>query len=322
MRNAMVVAAWTLAASLQPVAAAGLPGPLVTPEWVSAHLGEVTVLDIREDPESFTAEPVFEADAKTGAKVLSEVGGHVPGARLVDYADARVEREIGGHRIKGMLPDRVAFEALMRAAGIGAGRPVVIASPGATLEDLDTAARLYWSLKFYGEDDVAILDGGTAGWLQAGLAFETAAPAAVAGDWTASAERRELLADSEDVARALAQGTQVIDARPLPFYLGLQKKPNVAAPGRIAGALNFPPDVRAVPADGGFRFLTPDQYRKVFARFGIDTSEPAVTYCNTGHLASGAWFVLSELLGNREVRLYDGSMTQWTAEGRPVVALR
>jgi thiosulfate/3-mercaptopyruvate sulfurtransferase len=59
----------------------------------------------------------------------------------------------------------------------------------------------------------------------------------------------------------------------------------------------------------------------VFAAQGIDANAPSVSYCNTGHMAAGSWFIQSEILGNPQVRLYDGSMHEWTTLGRPVVGL-
>jgi thiosulfate/3-mercaptopyruvate sulfurtransferase len=60
-------------------------------------------------------------------------------------------------------------------------------------------------------------------------------------------------------------------------------------------------------------------YRGLLKGQGIDPDSPAITYCNSGHLSSGPWFLMSELLGNRQVRLYDGSLHQWTLEKRPLV---
>jgi len=68
-------------------------------------------------------------------------------------------------------------------------------------------------------------------------------------------------------------------------------------------------------------FLGAPQYAKVMGAVGIAPKAGAITYCNTGHMAAGAWFVLSEIMGLADVRLYDGSMHEWTTLGRPVVGL-
>lgn len=300
-----------------------LPGPLVDPAWLEAHRAQVVVLDVREDPAGFTAEPRFETDPATGRRSLVEPGGHIPGALMIDYAQMRTDRMVGGRRIAGMLPDAKQFEALMRAAGVPAGKPIVIVTQATAPEEVDTAARAYWSIKYYGADELAILDGGMARWLEEGRAVESAGPAAptvARGDWKAGAPRLGMLADSAQVARAHQDGVQLIDARPAAFFFGLQKRPAVAEAGHIAHAIAFPAELHARPVAGSQRFLSIAQYRFIFRAIGVNPDKPLIAYCNTGHMAAGAWFIASELFGNHDAALYDGSMLMWAAEGRPVVA--
>lgn len=303
------------------VHAAELPGPLVTTAWLAQHASEVIILDVRDDLASFKTAPQYETDKVSGKKTLTEVGGHIAGALLLDFSKTRVERTIDGRQVKAMLPDRAAFEKLMRDAGVTKGKPIVVAMPGRSVEDLDEAARTYWSLKVYGQTAIAILDGGVAGWIDSGqpVSLEAAAPAR--GDWQASAPHQELVAESQDVADAAASKVQLVDARPLPYYLGLQKKPGVKSAGHIAGAVDFPTDVLAVAQGPETHFLSADQYSAVFEKIGVKNHVPSITYCNTGHLAAGAWFVMSEVLGNKQVKLYGGSMNEWTLENRPVVGM-
>jgi thiosulfate/3-mercaptopyruvate sulfurtransferase len=321
MINQVRQAMLALAVCLSSTAAMALdmPGPLVTPAWLQQHRGEVNVLDVREDPGTFIKAPAF-ADEK-GKKALTGFGGHIPDARLLDFAKIRTTRVIDGHDVKWMLPDKDAFQALMRDVGVRGGRPTVIVSDGAGGGDLDMAARVYWSMKVYGETRLAILDGGTTAWLSAGLPFSIDAGKAGAGDWTAGKEHKEYVADSSAVARAIGSGKQLVDARPMPFYVGLERKPVVTASGHIEGAVDFPPDVRAAKVDGSTHFLGSSQYAAIFKHLDLDLGKPSITYCNTGHLASGAWFVLSEIMKNPDTRLYDGSMYLWTSENRSVVGL-
>ncbi len=297
-----------------------LPGPVVSPQWLSQHLDEVNIVDVREDTATFTQAPTFTLD--NGARTLATAGGHIPGALLLDFADTRVPRMIDGREIGWMLPDQEAFQGLMRGIGVKAGRPTVIVPEGATGEELDMAARVYWSMKVYGDDQLALLDGGTSGWLQHGLPFATTAADATAGDWTATAPRLRYVASSADVAAAIDTKTQIVDARPTPFYLGLVKKPTVGQAGHIKGAVNFPPDVRTLSKDETTHLLSPDEYTAIFKHLDLAPQKPSITYCNTGHLAAGAWFVISEVMKNPDTRLYDGSMYEWTTEQRPVVGLQ
>jgi thiosulfate/3-mercaptopyruvate sulfurtransferase len=295
--------------------AATLPGPVVDTAWLAANLAQVQVVAVQSDPALFTTQPLWETDAKSGRKQLVEASGHVPGARLVNAKKIRTERQIGAHTVKYMLPEAGAFEAMMRQAGLRADRPIVLVPLGQAVADLDDAARLYWQLKYYGEDRVAILDGGLAAWLASGGAVSTAAASAEAGDWKAGAPRAELFADSEAVAAGQAQ---LVDARSLPQYHGLSKRDYVFDYGHIPGAHALPPELRTRSEGASERFLPAATYRALVAASGIDPDKPAITYCNSGHLAAGAWFVMSEIMGNRAVRLYDGSLHEWTLEKRPM----
>lgn len=298
---------------------AQVPGPLVSTEWLNAHRATVVVLDVRSDLDAFVQEPQIKTDPTSGARVIVQLGGHIPGARLVDFEKTRVSRVVEGKKIGKMLPSAQEVTALMRAGGLKRTDAIVITSQGESYDEVDMAARLYWTLKSYGHRDLALLDGGNAAWLAAGLPVSTEPSKADAGDWSASELRRDWLAERDDIASA-PRGA-LVDARPAPQYLGLSyKKPAVTAPGHIAEAVSFPPDVRLYPAGAAQKFLSPAAYGKLLANLGVKPQKGAIVYCNTGHMASGAWFVLSEILGVEGARLYDGSMHEWTTLGRPVVA--
>lgn len=328
----LLTLALTVGATLgiAPTSFAGvLPGPLVSPEWLEAHRSQVVVLDVREDPSGFTAEPKFSTDAKSGLRSLVALGGHIPGALMIEFSKFRTEKMVDGRKMPYLVPDADQFQTLMRSAGVPKGKPIVIVTQASAPEELDTAARAYWSLKYYGDDNLAILDGGMARWLEEGRAVESAVPAGqeaaqqvVQGDWQTGAPRTRLIADSAQVAKAAEQGVQLIDARPPAYYYGLQKKPVVAAAGHIGSAVDFPAELHARPVGKSQRFLSPSEYRSIFSAMGVQPDKPLIAYCNTGHMASGAWFIASELLGNHDAALYDGSMARWTAEGRPVVAVK
>lgn len=295
--------------------ASGLPGPVVDTAWLANNLSEVQVVAIQSDPALFTAPPVWQSNARTGARTLLEANGHLPGARLVNAKQIRTERKIGELTVKYMVPERAAFEQMMQQAGLTAGRPIVLVPLGQDGAELDDAARLYWQLKYFGEDRVAILDGGLAAWLIEGREVSTAPADTTAGDWTARPERVALIADSDEVVAARAQ---IVDARALPQYHGLSKRDYVYDYGHIPGARALPPEVRINTASGAAKFLPAASYRTILSQSGINPDAPAITYCNSGHLAAGAWFVMSEIVGNKQVRLYDGSLHEWTLEKRPM----
>lgn len=295
-----------------------LPGPLISTDWLAKNSDKVTILDIRNDTKSFTAKPVFHKDKKTNKKKLVKVGGHIPGALLVNYKKIRSNRIISGKEVTRMLPERRKFEELMQSIGLNKDAVVVIVSEGQGNGDMSMATRLYWQLKYYGQDNMAILDGGTAQWIIDNKPVNQKAGKSSKGNWQATAERTEILATSEDVSHAIAsKDTQLMDTRMLSLYLGTwRKKSYVYSDGHIPGAKPFPNELLTQPTAPA-KFISATQAKQLATTLGINTEGKIITYCNSGHLASGSWFLMSEVLGNKNVKLYDGSMHQWTLEKGP-----
>lgn len=299
--------------------ALNVPGPVVDGEWLAKNRADVTILDVRPNQKSFTVAPEFETDKKTGKKSLVELGGHIDGAVPVENKSVRTTRAINGLKLSGMIPERADFEKLARAWGVQAGRPIVIVSAGMEPIDFNEASRLYWQFKVYGEDNMAVLSGGTAGWIAEGRELSTAAVKPVEGNWAATADRSaELLASADDVEKAAAAKTQLVDARDPATFLGLAKPGSVSAFGHLQGAKNVPTTLMSSQGGDAARLMGADTYRDIFKMSGVDAQAPAIAYCNTGHQASGTWFVLHEVLGNQQAKLYDGSMHEWTMAKRPV----
>jgi thiosulfate/3-mercaptopyruvate sulfurtransferase len=291
-----------------------LPGPVVDTQWLASNLDKVQVVDVRSRVKSFVTEPEFETDPKTGKKILSEVGGHIAGSRLIDMKTMRTDRIISGVTVKYMIPAKADFEKAVQAAGIETGKPIVLVALGSEVSDFDDALRVYWQLKVYGEDEVAVLDGGMAAWLIEGRAYRVDAAAARPGTWLAKADRSErYFAGSDDVAKAIeSRSAALVDSRDLSQFHGLAKRDYVSAYGHLEGARLFPAELVMKQSSGALKFMSAATYRGLLKGQGIDPDAPAITYCNSGHLSS-------ELLGNRQVRLYDGSLHQWTLEKRPLV---
>ena len=317
------IAGGVVALAMQAAVAGTLPGPLVDAKWLKEHQQEVTVVDIRDDLKTYTAEPKFEVDKKTGKKFLVETGGHIAGAISVDFGKIRQERVVNGVKIKAQMPTREYFQKVMDGFGLSkATKPLVIVSTGESVDSMDMAARLYFQLRYFGEprENMAILNGGVNAWLQAGYPVSTDKAAAAPGDWVATGEDASILASMEQVKQALHDHSeQFVDARPTAQFLSIVKAPVDKAAGHLAGARSFPTDAIVKPVGAAREYLSADEYRKIYAQLNIDPGAPTVAYCNTGHLASGAWFVSNEILGNKSTRLYAGSMTEWTNLDNPTV---
>ena len=304
------------------LAASQLPQPLVETAWLAQNLEHVEILDVRLDKKSFTATPIFKKYKDTGKQQLTRVGGHIPGAGLVLYKHVRDDQELNGITIKYMLPDKNSFEQLMQKAGMNQNSNIVIVTNAENDFDLTMASRVYWQIKYYGHENVSILNGGTAQWLIDGRDISSNRGTSSAGDWIAKKEFKELLVDSKDIVSAMENAeSQIVDVRPFGQYLGTYKSSKVAAKGHIPTAKSYPIDLaasRGMPA----KFTSLAELKEVTTALGVNTSGNVIVYCNSGHMASGGWFVLHELLGNKQAKLYDGSMHQWTAEKRPVVKMK
>lgn len=287
------------------------PGPVVDPQWLNDNIDDVTVLQIAGSEKAFTKAPKYKT--VKGKKVVSAVSGHVPGSRFVDWGKLRVDRMENGKKVGKLIPEKGDFESFVQALGVDRDDMVVIVPLGLSGSDYTKATRLYWQMKYFGHDDMAILDGGLANWLAAGFDAEAGRPEKVdAGDWVATDEREEILATYDDVREAADSDgeVQLLDARPPTQYLGVFSK-SKDVPGHLPGAQNLPTDV-LVRADGAAaNFLSASSYRSIMEFKDIDVDDSMISYCNSGNLASGVWFVASEILGNEDVALYDGSMKEY-----------
>jgi len=295
-----------------------LPGPVVDTQWLASNLDKVQVVEVLGDVKSFVKAPEFDTDAKTGKKVLTEVGGHIPGSKLIDMKTMRVDRMVGDLKVKYMIPDRADFQKMVQADGVDADKPIVFVPVGVDGTDVDNALRVYWQFKVYGEDHMAVLDGGMAAWLAEGREFSQTPAVTGGGTWVAKADRsQEFNATSDDVAKAMAnKSATLLDTRDIASYQGLSKRDYVYGYGHLDGAKLYSIDLMFKNSGPSVKMLSPNTYRALMTAQGVDPSAPLISYCNSGHLSSGPWFVASEILGNKNAKLYDGSLHEWTLEKR------
>jgi thiosulfate/3-mercaptopyruvate sulfurtransferase len=301
--------------------ASQVPGPLVDTQWLADNQDKVVLLDAREDTSSFIRKAtggghiagMQAGGAKKGGG--STISGHIPGSALVPWNEYAVKKKVGGVEFYDMMPTKRDFEKLMQKSGANQDSAVVITHIGGDAKNVGRGTRLYWTLKYFGHDNVALLDGGVAKWAAEKRKIEYGRTKPKKGNWKATAERRELLATLDDVKQAKQEGVQLVDIRPPQFYHGLVlKEGKVARKGHIPGAKNLPFLVLVKTGDKGTTFFPANEMRQVVAALGIDAQAPIDTFCNTGHLASLGWFAIHELVGDDKARLYVGSMNEWAAD--------
>ncbi len=231
--------------------------------------------------------------------------GHLPGAVFAD-----LDRELAGPAGpagRHPLPDTAKFQAAMRAAGVSRDRPVVVYD-GA---DSTAAARAWWMLRYYGHQDVRVLDGGYRAWLAAGLAVTTADPPREPGDFTARPGLMPAL--DAAAAEAIARTGLLLDARARERYRG-EHEPVDPVAGHIPGAVSAP-TAGNVNADGTFKDIAELAAR--FASLGVRRAGAVGVYCGSG--VTAAHEVLALALAGIPAALYVGSWSNWIADpARPV----
>ena len=264
--------------------------------------------------------------------------GHLPGARFVDLdrdlAGPPGARGPGGAGGRHPLPDADAFQAAMRRASVDDGRPVVVYDEN----DSMAAARAWWLLRYFGHQQVQVLDGGYQAWLAADEPIETGpAPAPPPGTFTARPGHLPLL-DAAGAARVAREGV-LLDARAAERYRG-EVEPVDPVAGHIPAAVSAPTTGNLGP---GGRFLDPEALRARFTGLGVPAApaetpargapaggapaggvpaDGAVTtgvYCGSG--VTAAHEVLALSLAGIPAALYVGSWSDWiTDPARPVAS--
>jgi thiosulfate/3-mercaptopyruvate sulfurtransferase len=228
--------------------------------------------------------------------------GHIPGAAfgdvLVELADPQAPYPFA-------LPSPGRFAAAIGALGVGDQTHVVTYAQDGPM----WATRLWWLLRYFGFDDVSVLDGGLRAWRAGGHAVDNKPASDPPATFTPHM-RPELLATRADVEDVVAGGAAcLVNALPAATFRG-EGPTSYSRPGRIPGSVSAP---SADLLDGEtLRFKGPDALAQRLDAAGALGDEPVIAYCGGGISATIDVFALS-LLGRDDVRLYDGSLTEWTA---------
>jgi thiosulfate/3-mercaptopyruvate sulfurtransferase len=264
------------------------PDVLVSTDWVAEHVNDPQVRVVESDED-----------------VLLYDIGHIPGAVKIDWhTDLQnpVERD---------FLDKAGFEALMRQNGINNDTTVVFYGD----RNNWYATYAYWLFKYFGHNDVRVMNGGRSKWEAEGRPMTREVPTFGQGTYTAKDPDERIRAYRDDVLKQVNSGApSLVDVRSPAEYTGevlhMAGYPQEGAQrgGHVRGAKSIP-WATAANEDGTFK--SPDQLKEIYGSKGITADKNVIAYCRIGERSSHTWFVLRELLGYPDVRNYDGSWTEW-----------
>jgi thiosulfate/3-mercaptopyruvate sulfurtransferase len=266
--------------------------PLVSTEWLADRLGE---------PDLIVVDSSWHMPASGRSGRAEYLEAHIPGARFLDIDELSDKSDPAPH----MLPGPADFGAAMERLGIGRDERIVVYDNS----PVRTAARGWVTLRHFGADKVAILDGGFQKWLAEGRQTESGEPAPRSARFDAAERPGEVVTKRQLLAGDI--GSPLLDARGKARFEGTEPdpRPGVEA-GHIPGAANLPFGT-LYREDGTFR--PREEIERLFAEARIDPRRPFVATCGSGVTASSLIFA-AHLLGNDAARLYDGSWSEWGAD--------
>jgi thiosulfate/3-mercaptopyruvate sulfurtransferase len=260
---------------------------LVEPQWLEQHLDDdsIRIVEVDENPALYQE-------------------SHIPGAIGFDWRkdlQDQVKRDFLG-------PED--FGALFGSRGVSNDHLVILYGD----RNNWFAAYTYWYLKYYGHDNVKLLNGPRERWINEGRPTSAELPNHAPATFTAKPGDETIRARREEVLQALDNAHKLVDVRSPQEYSGeLVAMPGyenegAQRSGHIPGAASIP-WAQAVKEDGTFK--SADELRELYGGKGVLSGDPIIAYCRIGERSAHTWFVLHELLGEDDVKNYDGSWTEW-----------
>jgi thiosulfate/3-mercaptopyruvate sulfurtransferase len=257
---------------------------LVDADWVEAHLDDpkVVLVEVDEDVSAYDT-------------------GHIQGAVRLDWKTELQDQ------VRRDFVNKEQFEELLSQKGVGNDHTVVLYGGNNNW----FAAYAYWYFKLYGHDDVKLLDGGRKKWELDGRALTADTPARDKTTYKAKEQDKSIRAFRDETIEAIGK-KNLVDVRSPDEFSGkilapahLPQEQSQRA-GHIPTAINVPWS-KAANDDGTFR--SDEELRELYA--DLDTSKETIAYCRIGERSSHTWFALHELLGEKNVKNYDGSWTEY-----------
>jgi len=259
---------------------------LVDADWVEAHLDDPKVV-------------VVEVDEDTAAYEKN----HIRNAIRIDWKKDLQDP------VRRDFVSKEQFEALLSERGIGNDATVVLYGGNNNW----FASYAYWYFKLYGHQDVKLLDGGRKKWELDSRDLVEEVPSRTATQYTAQPQDTTIRAFRDEVVAAIG-AKNLVDVRSPDEFSGKLLAPahlpqeQSQRPGHVPSAKNIPWS-KAANDDGTFK--SDAELTELYQSEGVDLTKDTIAYCRIGERSAHSWFVLHELLGQENVKNYDGSWTEY-----------
>ena len=266
------------------------PEVLVDTEWVS-----------KNPPNDNRKYVEVDYDPENGYKK-----GHIKGASLIWW-----KRDINDPIARDII-NKEQFQELMAKNGIKSDTEVIMYG------DFNNwfAAFSFWVFKYYGHENIKIMNGGRKKWELENREYTTEEPQIDKTSYTAKEPDEQLREYLDGVKKALDDNNIVmVDVRSPKEFTGEITAPpeypmeHAQRGGHIPGANNIPWSTAVNDADGTFK--SAEELKQIYESKGITSDKNVICYCRIGERSSHSWFVLKYLLGYPNVSNYDGSWTEW-----------
>jgi len=268
--------------------------------WLSSHLKDknLVIVDTREKKEYLK--------------------GHVAGAINIPKK-MYFQGKLGSVKKLPTTPEQL--QKIYQEDGIDDESAIVFYSGGKNSIDFADAASGVWNSWIYGLQNVALLNGGYAKWVDEKKKISTSTPTNKVSELELETYDIHEVASINDIFSAIYdEDKQIADARVSKFYRGEDNKKALARHGRIPTA-KLTPMIRYVKKEGNyFIFLDKKEAKSILYNngFGVELDKPIYFYCNSGHKTRGIWFVAKFLIGAKEAKVYDGGMIEYSRSNMPI----
>lgn len=279
-----------------PTPAAAKAPILVTTEWLAKNLGaqNLVIIDVRTE---------------------SNYGvGHLPGSVSYPYSEWEVSPDNAPYQL---MPSPEDFSEAMRGLGVNTSSHVIIYDQGNTTSDATKGAASLWILKAMGHENVSYLDGGFTKWTFEGRIIDNKKPAPKPGNFVAKKDPSKVATLAQVTDNLKTKKAILVDDRAADQHFGISKRADVARYGHIPGSLSFPADymtnagINRAPAT----IKSKEKLAAMAKGIGLpaDKNKQIIVYCNSAQFAAMGYLTLHEILGYKNVSVFDGSMLEYAA---------